>query len=122
MRKLCLKKNEDRRLRAGHLWIFANEVDVKQSPLTDFAPGEAATLCDWRGAPLGSVYVNPASLICARLHSRKPDVELDETLLAKGWNRHWPCASASTPAHGIGFATARAIFCPVWSLTATATT
>ena len=60
MRKLCLKKNEDRRLRAGHLWIFANEVDVKQSPLTDFAPGESATLCDWRGAPLGSVCVNMA--------------------------------------------------------------
>ena len=77
MRKLCLKKNEDRRLRAGHLWIFANEVDVKQSPLTDFAPGEAATLCDWRGAPLGSVCVNPASLICARLHSRKPDTDMD---------------------------------------------
>ena len=83
MRKLCLKKNEDRRLRAGHLWIFANEVDVKQSPLTDFAPGEAATLCDWRGAPLGSVCVNSASLICARLHSRKPDVELDEALLTQ---------------------------------------
>ena len=83
MRKLCLKKNEDRRLRAGHLWIFANEVDVKQSPLTDFAPGEAATLCDWRGAPLGSVCVNPASLICARLHSRKPDTEMDEALLAQ---------------------------------------
>jgi len=83
MRKLQLKKNEDRRLRAGHLWVFANEVDVKQSPLTDFAPGEAATLCDWRGAPLGSVCVNPASLICARLHSRKPDEDLDEALLTQ---------------------------------------
>ena len=58
-------------------------MDVKQSPLTDFAPGEAATLCDWRGAPLGSVCVNSASLICARLHSRKPDVDLDEALLAQ---------------------------------------
>ena len=83
MRKLWLKKNEDRRLRAGHLWVFANEVDVKQSPLTEFAPGEAATLCDWRGAPLGSVCVNPGSLICARLHSRRPEVELDETLLTQ---------------------------------------
>lgn len=83
MRKLQLKKNEDRRLRAGHLWVFANEVDVKQSPLTDFAPGEAATLCDWRGAPLGSVCVNPASLICARLHSRRPDADLDEALLTQ---------------------------------------
>ncbi len=83
MRRLQLKKHEDRRPRLGHLWIFANEVDVKATPLTDFAPGEAATLCDARGAPLGSVCVSPASLICARLHSRRPDTELDEALLAQ---------------------------------------
>lgn len=83
MRRLQLKKHEDRRPRLGHLWIFANEVDVKATPLTGFAPGEAATLCDARGAPLGSVCVNPASLICARLHSRRPDTELDEALLAQ---------------------------------------
>lgn len=41
MQQLFLKKNEDRRLRTGHLWIFSNEVDVKRSPLTAFAPGEA---------------------------------------------------------------------------------
>ena len=31
---LYLKRNEDTRLRAGHLWVFSNEVDVKRSPLT----------------------------------------------------------------------------------------
>lgn len=81
MRRLQLKRHEDRRLRAGHLWVFANEVDVRRSPLTDFRPGEAATVCDAGGAPLGSACVNPASLICARLHSRAPDTELDEALL-----------------------------------------
>ncbi|MBO4301620.1 MAG: class I SAM-dependent rRNA methyltransferase [Desulfovibrio sp.] len=83
MRVLRLKPHEDRRLRAGHLWIFANEVEVRQNSLTDFTPGEAVTVCDSRGAPLGSACVNPASLICARLHSRKPDVELDKTLLTE---------------------------------------
>ncbi|SDF25566.1 class I SAM-dependent rRNA methyltransferase [Desulfovibrio legallii] len=81
MRKLWLKKHEDRRLRAGHLWVFGNEVDGSKSPLPGFEPGEAATLCDARGAPLGSVYVNPASLICARLYSRRPETELDAGLL-----------------------------------------
>ncbi|MDO5483503.1 MAG: hypothetical protein Q4F27_01210 [Desulfovibrionaceae bacterium] len=81
MRKLWLKKNEERRIRAGHLWVFSNEADTKKSPLTDFAPGEAATLCDWRGVALGSVCVSPGSLICARLHSHQPDTELDATLL-----------------------------------------
>lgn len=45
MQQLFLKKHEDRRLRAGHLWIFSNEVEVKRSPLTAFAPGEAAQVC-----------------------------------------------------------------------------
>lgn len=81
MRKLWLKKNEDRRLRAGHLWVFSNEVDVQKSPLTDFAPGEEATLCDARGATLGSACLNPASLICARLHSRQGGQPLDAALL-----------------------------------------
>ena len=81
MRVLRLKPHEDRRLRAGHLWIFANEVDVRRTPLTAFSPGEAVIVCDARGAPLGSACVNQASLICARLHSRTPDVELDENLL-----------------------------------------
>ena len=81
MQKLWLKKNEDRRIRAGHLWVFSNEVDTAKSPLTAFAPGEAASLHDWRGVCLGSVCVSPAALICARLHSRKAGVELDEALI-----------------------------------------
>lgn len=81
MRKLWLKKNEDRRIRAGHLWVFSNEVDTQKSPLTDFAPGEEATLCDARGASLGSVCLNPASLICARLHARQAETPLDAVLL-----------------------------------------
>ncbi len=36
---LYLKRNEDARLRAGHLWVFSNEVDVQRSPLTGFEPG-----------------------------------------------------------------------------------
>lgn len=81
MRKLLLKKDEDRRLRAGHLWVFSNEVDIEKSPLCDFAPGEEATLCDARGGPLGSVYVNPASLICGRLYTRRSGRSLDRELL-----------------------------------------
>lgn len=74
MKTLWLKKGEDRRIRAGHLWIFSNEIDSAKSPLPDFEPGENATLRDARGAVLGSVFVNPHSLICARLYSRKADL------------------------------------------------
>ena len=81
MKTLWLKKGEDRRIRAGHLWIFSNEIDSAKSPLPDFEPGENATLRDARGAVLSSVFVNPHSLICARLYSRKADLPLDADLL-----------------------------------------
>lgn len=81
MRSLALRKGEDRRIRAGHLWVFSNEVDTKKTPLTDFAAGEEATLVDARGKPLGSLCVNPASLICGRLHSRRADTPLDAALI-----------------------------------------
>ena len=81
MRTLTLRRGEERRLRAGHLWIFSNEIDVKKTPLKDFAPGEEATVRDSRGIALGSACVSPGSLICARLYARKPDVPLDAELL-----------------------------------------
>ena len=83
MRKIWLKKNEERRIKAGHLWVFSNEVDVDKSPLSDFEAGENANLCDCRGGSLGTVSVNPSSLICARLHSRQSNVLLDEKLLSE---------------------------------------
>jgi 23S rRNA (cytosine1962-C5)-methyltransferase len=80
---LRLRKNEDRRLRAGHLWVFSNEVDVERTPLTAFPPGEAVEVQDARGAPLGMGYVNPRSLIAARLVSRDREARLDRALLKR---------------------------------------
>ncbi len=80
---LRLRKNEDRRLRAGHLWVFSNEVDVERTPLTAFEPGDAVEVQDARGAPLGMGYVNPRSLIAVRLVSRDRDARLDRALLKR---------------------------------------
>lgn len=80
---LRLRKNEDRRLRAGHLWVFSNEVDVSATPLTAFEPGAMAEVQDARGAPLGTAYVNPRSLIAARLVSRQRHRRLDGDLLRR---------------------------------------
>jgi 23S rRNA (cytosine1962-C5)-methyltransferase len=66
---LRLKRNEDRRLSAGHLWIFSNEVDTDQTPLVKFAPGDLVRVMTHNDRPLGLAYVNPRSLICARLLS-----------------------------------------------------
>jgi 23S rRNA (cytosine1962-C5)-methyltransferase len=64
---LRLKRNEDRRLHAGHLWIFSNEVDTQQTPLTKFKPGELVRVLAHNDRALGLAYVNPQSLISARL-------------------------------------------------------
>jgi 23S rRNA (cytosine1962-C5)-methyltransferase len=66
---LRLKRNEDRRLNAGHLWIFSNEVDTQQTPLNKFKPGDCVRVLAHNDKALGLAYVNPKSLICARLLS-----------------------------------------------------
>jgi len=64
---LRLKRNEDRRLHAGHLWIFSNEVDTGQSPLVKFKAGELVRVLAHNDRALGLAYVNPQSLIAARM-------------------------------------------------------
>lgn len=69
---LRLKNNEDRRISAGHQWVFSNEVDTQATPLTAFKPGDVCQLQSARDKFLGYAYVNPATLICARVLGRNP--------------------------------------------------
>ena len=78
---LRLRRGEDRRLRAGHLWVFSNEVDIAATPLTAFKPGGHARVHDFRDQFLGYAYVNPHALICARILSRSPVHPIDRSLL-----------------------------------------
>ncbi len=78
---LKLKRGEDRRLRAGHLWIFSNEVDTAATPLTQFEPGAAVQVHSDRDQFLGFAYVNPRTLIAARIVGRDADYPLDGSLL-----------------------------------------
>jgi 23S rRNA (cytosine1962-C5)-methyltransferase len=78
---LKLKRGEDRRLRAGHLWIFSNEVDTSATPLTQFEPGTAVQVHSDRDQFLGFAYVNPRTLIAARIVGRDAAYPLDASLL-----------------------------------------
>ena len=78
---IILKKNEERRIRAGHLWIYSNEIDTNKSPLNELSAGQAALFLDAQKKPLGVGYVNPHSLICGRLIGRNPEKILDRSLL-----------------------------------------
>ncbi|WP_043308004.1 class I SAM-dependent rRNA methyltransferase [Pseudomonas sp. ML96] len=83
---LRLKPNADRRLRAGHLWVYSNEIDVAATPLHQFQPGDQAVLEAAGGKPLGIVAMSPNNLICARLLSRDVKHVLDKSLLVHRLN------------------------------------
>jgi len=70
MHRLILRPGHDRRLRAGHPWIFSNEIDrIDGIP----SGGDAVLVFGPRGDCLGTAYYNPHSLIAARLLSRRQE-------------------------------------------------
>ena len=114
MKILALKKDEDRRIRAGHLWVFSNEVDIAKTALKYFSPGEFANLQNSRGQSLGTVYVNPASLIAARLVSHRPNTPWLPPFCARAWNRPWPCGKLYLTALITVWCTRKVIYCQAW--------
>ena len=44
---------------AGHLWVFSNEVETQQTPLTKFQAGELVRVMAHNDRALGLAYVNP---------------------------------------------------------------
>lgn len=78
---LQLKRHEERRLRAGHLWVFSNEIDVVATPLKTFAPGAIARVLSSKGEFLGYGYVNPGTLIAIRIVSRHEREPVNAALL-----------------------------------------
>ena len=70
--RLQLKAGEERRLKAGHLWIYADEA----ARLDAVEPGGLVHVYDDAGHALGTAYANPASKIVARMVSKKCLAEL----------------------------------------------
>ncbi len=84
-----LKPREDRRLRAGHLWIFSNEIDTDATPLKVFEPGDPVIVESASGRPLGTGYVNPRSLISVRLLSADSRQRIDRAFLTGRIRAAW---------------------------------
>jgi 23S rRNA (cytosine1962-C5)-methyltransferase len=78
---LLLKPQEERRIQAGHLWVFSNEINVGVTPLTAFGPGDHVQLRSSHDRFLGYAYVNPRTLISARILGRDPDHPPGKSLL-----------------------------------------
>ena len=62
--KIVLKNNCDRRILAGHLWTFSNEIEQVDAGIK---PGELADLYSKKNLFLGRGFYNPHSLIAVRL-------------------------------------------------------
>ena len=78
---LVLKRREDARIRAGHCWVFSNEVDTASTPLSAVEPGAAVRVLDHRGQFLAHALCNPHALICARVMSTREEQPVDGQLL-----------------------------------------
>lgn len=68
---LRLKRREERRILAGHEWVFSNEIDTASTPLKGLEPGCDVVLQGADGRFLAHAFANPASLIAARVSSRR---------------------------------------------------
>ena len=80
MSDLYLRKGAERRLRVGHLWVYSNEIDSGRNSLTNFSSGDITAVRSTDGSLLGSAYMEPQSLICARLYAPGEEREPDRAL------------------------------------------
>ncbi len=78
-----LKKNEERRIKQGHMWIFSNEIDIKATPLKQFEAGQQVIVEAANGKALGMGYINPKTLICVRMLSRSAKLEMNMKFLKR---------------------------------------
>ncbi len=83
MPDLILRRHEDRRLRGGHAWVFANEVDTAATPLAGIEPGAAVRVLDHHRRFIGHGLANPRALICARIYSREEGEAIGPALFAQ---------------------------------------
>ena len=64
MNKITLKKNEERRIKSGHLWVFSNEIEKSEAGLEN---GDLVEVFDSKNNFLGTGFYNKNSLISIRL-------------------------------------------------------
>ncbi len=83
---LTIQPGRSRRLRAGHPWLFSNEI-VMDAAAKALPPGGLVTVMDAGGEKLGVATFNPHSLIAVRLLSRDWAHSVDAAFLAERLRR-----------------------------------
>jgi 23S rRNA (cytosine1962-C5)-methyltransferase len=103
MTRITLNKNEDRRIKSGHPWVFSNEI---REVTGDHSAGIVAELYDAAGGFIGVGHYNPHSLIAFRLVSRQRE-DIDAFEFFEG---RIAAALATRQDRYLGLATFRAVY------------
>jgi 23S rRNA (cytosine1962-C5)-methyltransferase len=74
--RIRLKPGAHKRLKAGHPWIYSNEV-MMDAAAKGLVPGTVVTIEDAGGTLLATAHFNPKPLISARVLEATPDVAID---------------------------------------------
>lgn len=74
--RIELLPGQDRRLRAGHPWVYSNELQMDAAAKA-LPPGEPVCLFSAERKPLAIALFNPHSLIAARVVTRNKDAAID---------------------------------------------
>lgn len=77
--KVSLKPGQERRVLAGHNWIFSNEIAKIEGPAQS---GDLAEVSAASGRPIGVALYNPASLIACRMVA-EPGTAIDVEFFRK---------------------------------------
>ncbi len=99
--RLLLKKGHDARIRAGHAWVFSNEIDRVEGPTP--AAGDVVEVRRIDGAWLGAALYHPQSLIAARILERDPEAATEGSAdLDAAWFRARLEAALARRDQGLG--------------------
>ena len=70
MAKVTLRKTRETRVRGGHPWIYASEIERVDG---GFENGDIVDVCDFRGKFIGRGFYNPQSQISLRILTRSDE-------------------------------------------------
>ncbi|MBN1654980.1 MAG: class I SAM-dependent rRNA methyltransferase [Deltaproteobacteria bacterium] len=95
MKSVTLKKNQDKRVLAGHPWVFSNEIgDVSEA----LELGEEVAVQSYQKRLIGRGFYHPRSLIAVRLMTRN-DEPIDKRLWVERLRRAWSFRRRIYPQH-----------------------
>ena len=85
MAKVTLRKTRETRVRGGHPWIYASEIEKVEG---EFENGDIVDVCDFRGKFIGRGFYNPLSQISLRILTRN-DEPCDRAFFEKRVRDAW---------------------------------